>query len=439
MRAFAASLLALCLGGCYLPFGIVEHYKPDPDRAKAVEIQGVVDGQVLLEDGRSVAISAVNLHLASEDQSMVHDLAEDQKKLLLQTHVLVRMDSVGKAELTAINHWRTEDRYEGVVCPLLAGLGSKYHTADVPIVILIPIIVDQNERWDVGQALLEKGLATTDARSNARYRAAQEKARKARVGIWMGPSERLVDLIQRDRPQEAAHMLQKGANPNAANGEGTALTHSISKGQYDLAGILLAKGADANLTARKGMEPPLLLACKAGNVELARRLVELGADVNKGTWWGHLPLHEAARVGNVVIVAFLLKHGAKIDAADTSGTTALGYAAESDRPEVAMLLVRQGADIRKHGSGERPLVYFARNGNLEMVKVLVEHGADLNSGHSDTPLGAAAAHGNIPVAQYLLAKGANINGRGAVTPLKAALIFHQDAMAEFLHAQGAKE
>lgn len=166
MRALGASMLALCLGGCYLPFGVVEHYKPDPDRDKAVEIRDVVDGKVLLADGRSVQLAGVNLRLSPRDPSLEPDLARDQRDLLVRAYVLVRTDAAGKAELTAVNYWRTEERYDGPVCPSMAGLGSKYHTADVPVVLLIPIIVDQNERWDVGETLLGKGLATVDGQSN---------------------------------------------------------------------------------------------------------------------------------------------------------------------------------------------------------------------------------------------------------------------------------
>ena len=44
-----------------------------------------------------------------------------------------------------------------------------------------------------------------------------------------------------------------------------------------------------------------------------------------------------------------------------------------------------------------------------MVKLLVEHGADLEKGGTMTPLHVAAGLGHAPVVQYLVEKGADIN------------------------------
>lgn len=59
----------------------------------------------------------------------------------------------------------------------------------------------------------------------------------------------------------------------------------------------------------------------------------------------------------------------------------------------------------------KPLAYAAAYGNLEIVKMIVEKGADLNGrvAYGDVPLIKAAENGNIDIIRYLLEKGADVN------------------------------
>lgn len=82
-------------------------------------------------------------------------------------------------------------------------------------------------------------------------------------------------------------------------------------------------------------------------------------------------------------------------------------------------------DIDDRGTtGDFPLVVAARRGNLEIVKLLIEHGAETDVGKKDgerTPLLEAAAGGYTDIARYLISKGADVNARGkGLTPLLAA-------------------
>ena len=75
-------------------------------------------------------------------------------------------------------------------------------------------------------------------------------------------------------------------------------------------------------------------------------------------------------------------------------------------------------------TGDLPLSMAARNGNLEIVKLLVEHGAVVDIGKEAgdrTPLLEAAGHGHAEIVKFLIAKGADVNARGkGLTPLLAA-------------------
>lgn len=99
---------------------------------------------------------------------------------------------------------------------------------------------------------------------------------------------------------------------------------------------------------------------------------------------------------------------------------------KNDLPAVKEALKTGGAwEINERGvTGDLPLVRAARNGNLEIVKLLVEHGATIDIGKDRgerTPLIEAAGQGHVEVVKFLLAKGADVNARGTgVTPLLLA-------------------
>ena len=79
---------------------------------------------------------------------------------------------------------------------------------------------------------------------------------------------------------------------------------------------------------------------------------------------------------------------------------------------------------RKGHTGDTPLSIAARDGNLEMVKLLVEHGATVDVGKETgerTPLMNASGQGHVEVVEFLIAKGADVNTKGkGLTPLLAA-------------------
>lgn len=88
----------------------------------------------------------------------------------------------------------------------------------------------------------------------------------------------------------------------------------------------------------------LVLATYRGNNEVARFLIENGADVNGTSNYGS-PLMAAVVKGNAEIAKLLLEHRADTSIADSSGNTALIYAAVFKKYEIAEMLVKAKADI----------------------------------------------------------------------------------------------
>jgi ankyrin repeat protein len=88
----------------------------------------------------------------------------------------------------------------------------------------------------------------------------------------------------------------------------------------------------------------LYIAGRNGHVEVARFLLEKGADINCRGFFGASGLHWAAINGHKPMVEFLIAHGADLQLRDTQfNSTPLGWALEGKQAEIAELLQRHGA------------------------------------------------------------------------------------------------
>ncbi len=138
------------------------------------------------------------------------------------------------------------------------------------------------------------------------------------------------------------------------------------------------------------------------------------------------PLADAAMHGDRDVVRSLLGQQVDVNAAQGDGSTALHWAAYRDDLEMARLLVDAGADIQATTRlGDlTPLFMAAKNGNGAMVELLMEAGADANGTNANgtTPLMLAAASGDTGAVKVLLDQGAEVNAKD-VTNGQTALMF----------------
>jgi len=258
-------------------------------------------------------------------------------------------------------------------------------------------------------------------------------------------------------------LLQKGANVNATEGDGTTALHWASyRDDLDAVDLLLRAGAKVNVANDLGVTP-LWTACQNGSEAMVRRLLAAGANPNAKLLGGETPLMTAARVGNPQVVEQLLGKGADPNARAARGQTALMWAVAQEHPDVVKVLLAHGTDVHArsnawtdvmavppHGyleynkaiphGDDTPLLFAARVGDLASAKLLVAAGADLNEtdawGISVTVL--AAHSGFTDLVEFLLDKGADANAaKAGFTALHEAVMRRDERMVGALLAHGA--
>jgi ankyrin repeat protein len=247
--------------------------------------------------------------------------------------------------------------------------------------------------------------------------------------------------------------LARKADVNAPQVDGTTALHwAVDRDDVELAELLLTSGARANARTREGVTP-LQLAAINGSARMLGRLIKSGADPKAPlTPAGDTALMLAARTGKTDAIRLLLEAGADINAKEKwGGTTALMWAVAEGHDETARFLIAAGADVnaRSHyvaaanGRGFEgrtpsasrteekveefasgwltPLMFAARDGSLELTRILVGGGADVDAvaGDGKTALALAIFNGNYDVATFLVDNKADVNKADAqrFTPL----------------------
>jgi len=153
----------------------------------------------------------------------------------------------------------------------------------------------------------------------------------------------------------------------------------------------LAEGAAIDSRNRLG-ETALVVALKRDRADIARTLIEAGADVNQPALNGVTPLMAAAFGGHVEIASMLIERGAHVDAVDRLSKNAMTYAAGEGRTDVVRVLLARGVDPnRVYANDLTALMWAAGYGRATTVKVLLEAGAraDLRDNRGKTALDIA--------------------------------------------------
>ena len=309
----------------------------------------------------------------------------------------------------------------------------------------------------------------------------------AGVGFGAAPSD-VADAVMQGDTTALRMLLDEGADVNEPQVDGaTALHWAVYQDDVETAQILIRAGANPSAVTREGITP-LHMASLDGNATMIRGLLEAGADAGELGPTGETTLMLAARNGKPEALTVLLAAGADVNARENlRGTTALMWAVEQKHPAAVRALLEGGADfaavsdtaglsrnymaqpviianvqdaqvrlraiaageelpeepedsddpgtpavaaepvaglVGGGGGGLTPLVFAAREGDMESARLLAEAGADLNqvTEYGWSPLLTATNNRHYSLGTYLIESGADVNSanKGGMTPLYLA-------------------
>ena len=279
----------------------------------------------------------------------------------------------------------------------------------------------------------------------------------------------MLDFALEDKQEDIAKILKDYGVPLVqcskcvvpgdlpAHGSYTAVAQNDFKARPDLASpdqIVTKEKLEGWLAEGADITQELSNAVIANDLDRIKFLVSKGADVNKADSQGWTPLQSAARQRRDDTIKLLIDLGADVNLGDPSPLVA---AVMRDHVPSIKVLLEHGAEIDKPGQdGFRPLPLAIAEDKYEAAKTLMEAGADVNSlsGADDlTPLMVAAGQtspaegamflpGNTrptDIARGLLDRGADVNARSksGVTALMVAATHNNPPMVGILIDAGA--
>jgi ankyrin repeat protein len=230
-------------------------------------------------------------------------------------------------------------------------------------------------------------------------------------------------------------ILAHGGNINAVDGNGmTALHIASQQGNKDLVALLLNSGAQVNAESNS-LDTPLSFALNSGSIETIQLLLDHGAKPDwRADTIGFTPLYKAVWQGDTDIAARLLKN-----TTDPAQITVALYFITDKNLEITKLLLARGANVNITGTyNATPLdvalvrgcgdayagIWSKRPQDvkdspctptsvIQTVTLLLEHGArvDMPETNGVYPLMRAAETGNLDLVKLLIAHGADINVR----------------------------
>ncbi|PLX82515.1 MAG: hypothetical protein C0614_06135 [Desulfuromonas sp.] len=213
----------------------------------------------------------------------------------------------------------------------------------------------------------------------------------------------------------------------------------------------LENGADVNAPENKKLSTALIFASERGHLPIVKLLVAQGAKVTNANQFGYTALHASVRGGHAAIAEFLLANGADSNAVDDRGRTPLFAAAESRSLTLTQRLMEHGATLDVRDRKQWTPLYAAVNqGAVDVAEFLIEQGAEVKSqtpGSARSPLLMACYAGNVEMVKLLIEAGADVNarvsmghsGHAGMTALQIAAQRGHQQVVDLLRNAGASD
>ncbi|KAF3048998.1 hypothetical protein E8E11_010082 [Didymella keratinophila] len=165
--------------------------------------------------------------------------------------------------------------------------------------------------------------------------------------------------VYHDREGALHHYLHAGVSPDDVEGSGIPLLAvAAACGHFEIARILLEAGAQVNAVSKNKGETALHVAVKGGRHDIIDLLLEHRANLESMTKQsGATPLHYAATAsGSLALVMKLLKAGARYDVKDTEGQTPAALALQANNLHAAVAIINMACGKPKQLAKEKDML-----------------------------------------------------------------------------------
>jgi len=231
-------------------------------------------------------------------------------------------------------------------------------------------------------------------------------------------------VCQKGAFQEVVFLLKAGADLKARDKYGiTPLHYACRNGNAEIIELLIENGADIEARTRGG-STPLNYACEDDKVDVVRLLLGKGADIHTIDNRGATLLHNACYHGSVRCAELFLERGLGVCTETNDDSTPLHDACKNGNVEIIGLLMENGADAcLRTNDRSTPLLNLLdcreRNRKVlkedeQIVEILVKNGVDVSAINAEgkIPLGLACKSKNKQIVKLIVEAGANINLEG---------------------------
>lgn len=225
----------------------------------------------------------------------------------------------------------------------------------------------------------------------------------------------LCEASSRGDSSTVASLVSSGTNINGRTEEGkTPLVLAIESQQPTVVTKLLQLGASKDVSDSAKKLPPLFWAASAGDVPMAKLLIQHGCNPNHKNLYGSSYFLDIVDKGDLAMVELLLDHGADVNTTDRYGRLAIQHAYSANNLAMLKLLQSRGGSVNATDMTGNPIVVLAlREDRDEIFNFLLERGANVNSkSNTGTSLIMEAfTKKRISVVKKLLERGADPNAK----------------------------
>ncbi len=221
--------------------------------------------------------------------------------------------------------------------------------------------------------------------------------------------------------------LAQAAAPNELAAQRDELQSAIVKGDTPRAAALIRSGMELNfnfddlLPRQRTYESPLTMAIFRGRLDIARLLLDAGADASRRDGSGQTPVHRAK---SAEAIRLLIRFGADPNAQDSTGRTAVAQAVERGDLQALDMLVANGARLDAPVKGSDLITRAIELRHPELIGPLLERGADPRSPPTKA-LWLLIESGDVERSRLLIRRGADVNAHNGRESLLSRALFRQ--------------